>query len=58
MNAFILSGEILHPGSVRVEASTMDEAIAKAEDGVFEVWNEDHKFLTFVWDGGEPIEDV
>ena len=53
MKTWILIGDILHPGKVQVEAETIDQAIAKAERGDFEVYDEMHKCLAFAWNGDE-----
>lgn len=39
-HTYILVGDIVHPGHVRVSAKSLDEAIEKAENGQFEIWNE------------------
>lgn len=48
---FILVGDIRHPGKVVVEANDLDEAIKKADDGDFEVYDEHSKPLAFDWNG-------
>lgn len=50
---FILMGDVLHAGKIRVEASSLEEAIRKAEDGDFEVYDESGKNLAFDWNGDE-----
>lgn len=49
---FKLAGDILHAGFVEVEADTIDDAIAKAEDsGQFVVLDSDSKNLGFKFSG-------
>lgn len=50
---FILTGDIRHPGRIKVEAASLEEAVKKAEDGDFEVYDESHKILAFDWNGDE-----
>ena len=59
MTTFILTGDILHPGQIKVEANNLDGALDKANDGEFVVYNEQNKHLAFVWCGDNPeiVED-
>lgn len=52
MRKFIVTGDIMHAGSVVVLAESKDEAVKKAEAGEFEeVWDETDKDLGFHFDG-------
>jgi hypothetical protein len=57
---YYLTGDIVHAGVVLVEADSLDEAIAKAEAGEFEVHDEAGKDLAFTFcgdtDGGVEID--
>jgi hypothetical protein len=57
---YYLTGDIVHAGVVRVEADSLDAAIAKAEAGEFEVYDEAGSALVFTFcgdtDGGVEIE--
>jgi hypothetical protein len=59
MSKYILTGDIAHAGRVEVEAESLEEALAKADDGDFEVVDEDGKNLGFEFcgdtDGGVEI---
>lgn len=58
MPKFRLSGDILHPGVIEVEAEDLDAAIAKAEDEYdFVVDDEQNKPLAFKYDGTAWDED-
>ncbi len=48
---FYLTGDILHPGIIEVEADTLDDAINKAECGEFAIWEEQDNYLAFDWAG-------
>ncbi len=50
---FILIGDILHPGKIIVEAKDLDEALKKADDGDFAIYDESGKCLAFDWNGDE-----
>jgi hypothetical protein len=47
MRTYILTGDINHAGRVEVEADSLEEALSKADDGDFEVLDEDGKNLGF-----------
>ena len=49
--SFILTGDIIHSGRVRVVADSQEEALKKAERGEFEVYEEHQKNLAFSFDG-------
>ena len=51
-NTYYLVGDIRHPGKVVVVADLPQEAIDKAENGEFEVFDESSKHLAFDWGGG------
>lgn len=55
---FILTGDILHPGSVVVEARDLEEALRKVEGGDFEVYDESKKHLGFQWNGDQSTVEV
>jgi len=56
---FILTGDIKHPGRIAVNASTLEEALRKAEDGEFSVYDESHKILAFEWNGDQnSVEEL
>ena len=61
MKKFYLTGDILKPGVVEVEAETLDEALEKAEQGEFRVYDEQDSCMGFTWcgddEGGVHIED-
>ncbi len=48
---YLLTGDIRHPGKIEVEAATLDQALDRADDGDFEVFDEQGKPLAFDWDG-------
>ena len=51
MPTFTLVGDILHPGRVTVEAESLEEALDKATDGDFVVFDEQSDALAFEWNG-------
>ncbi len=55
---FILTGDILHPGRVVIEARDLDEALRRAADGDFEVYDESKKQLGFEWNGDPDTVEV
>ena len=55
---FILMGDILHAGRVAVQASSLKEALDKADDGDFEVFDETEKQLGFSWNGDKSSVEV
>jgi hypothetical protein len=56
--SYILYGDITHAGRVRVQACGKDVAIARAENGDFEIVEEAQKGLGFIFDGSdEHIEE-
>ncbi len=55
---FILTGDISHPGRIAVEAETLDEAVQKADDGDFEVYDEHGKCLAFDWNGDDSTVEI
>lgn len=60
MARYELTGDVIHAGVVTVEADSLEEAIEKAEAGMFgELLDEDGKNLGFVFcgdtDGGVTI---
>lgn len=54
---FFLTGDIQHPGVIDVEAETAEEALEKAEAGLFIVHDEEADCLAFKWDGGDIRRD-
>ncbi len=48
---YILTGDVQHPGRISVEADTLLEALAKAEEGQFIVYDEQDDCLAFIWNG-------
>lgn len=54
---FFLTGDIQHPGVIDVEAATPEEAVEKAEAGLFIVHDEQANLLAFQWDGGDITSD-
>jgi len=58
LKRFVLVGDICHPGRIVVEASTIDEAVKKAEDGDFTVWDESAKHLLFQWNGDPEMVEI
>lgn len=44
MPEYILTGDVSHPGRVIASGETLQEAIENAEDGHFEVWDEEQKY--------------
>lgn len=59
LKRFILTGDILHPGSVVVEAKDLKEALRKADAGDFEVYDEERrKYLAFQWNGDEATVEI
>lgn len=54
MTKYLLTGDIRHAGRVAVEADTPDEAVRKAAEGEFEVFDEMHRCLAFDHNGEEP----
>ena len=58
MTTFRITGDIAHPGVIKVEAETVDEALAKADAGEFVVYDEMDSCLAFTWDGdADAIEE-
>lgn len=61
VRAWVLTGDIIHPGRACVEAGSLEEAIAQAEDGDFEVFSEQEDCLAFTFcgdtDGGVELDD-
>lgn len=55
MAKYILTGDILHPGRIKVEANSPEEAIAKAEVGDFLVYDEMQRHLAFDHNGETPV---
>ena len=51
--SFILYGDIIHPGRVKVLAKSPKEAIEKAEDGDFVIYDEQDSCLGFAFDGSD-----
>ena len=49
MKTYILVGDICHPGRITVQAETLEEAVEKADEGDFVVYDEDGKNLAFTW---------
>lgn len=59
LKRFILTGDVLHPGSVVVKAKDLKDALKKAEAGDFEVYDEERrKFLAFEWNGDESMVEI
>jgi len=54
MPTFYLTGDICHPGTVRVSAPNENAAYELAERGEFEVVDEQHSCLRFEYDGLDP----
>jgi hypothetical protein len=50
---YILVGDIKYPGRIAVKANGLDEALRKAEQGEFEVFEHINKCLAFEWNGNE-----
>jgi hypothetical protein len=50
---YILMGDIAHPGKISVIASSLDEALEKADAGEFVVFDEQNDCLAFDWNGDE-----
>ena len=48
---YLLTGDIRRPGKIEVEAATLDQALDRADDGDFEVSDEQGKPLVFDWGG-------
>ena len=55
---FILTGDIRHPGKIKVTAETLEEALKKADDGDFVVYDEMNKCLAFDWNGDESTVET
>jgi len=53
LRRYILTGDILHPGRICVEARSLNEALRAAGDGKFVVYGEQGDCLAFNWNG-EP----
>jgi hypothetical protein len=51
---FILTGDILFAGRIVVEADSAEQAIQKAQEGEFEVFDKSDKHLGFTHNGEEP----
>jgi hypothetical protein len=59
MKTFLFTGDILHPGTIKVMADTVEEAEEKIERYDFEVYDEQGSDLAFEHNGEEPeiLED-
>jgi hypothetical protein len=55
---FLLVGDIRHPGTVEVEAASLEAALAKADAGDFVVHDEQGKPLAFDWNGDDGMVEV
>ncbi len=52
-------GDIRHAGKIRVVASSLKQALKKADDGDFSVEDETKKCLAFDWNGDkDSVEKV
>ena len=58
MKRFIFTGDIQHPGRVSVKAKTLEEALKKAEDGDFDVYDESNDCLAFEWNGDKATVET
>lgn len=54
MAKYILTGDILHPGKVIVDANSPEEAVQKAAVDDFRVHSESPRHLAFKHDGETP----
>ena len=58
MTTYILVGEIRHPGRIEVEADTLDQALEKADNGEFVIYDEQNNCLAFDWNTDvESVEE-
>lgn len=48
---YLLSGDILHPAYISVQAHSLKEALEKADRGEFLIEDEQHTCLGFTFDG-------
>ena len=55
LRRYYLTGDILHAGTVTVDATSLDEAIEKAEKGEFEVDDEQGTTLGFILDSDNEM---
>lgn len=55
---YILMGDIAHPGRISVIASSLDEALEKADAGEFVVFDEQDDCLAFKWNGDEDYVET
>ena len=58
MAKFILHGDLIKPGSVTVEADSLDEAIEKARHMQCEVTQDHGRYVEFHWSGYEEDFEV
>jgi hypothetical protein len=58
MPRYILTGDILRAAKVSVEADSQEEAIQKAEDGDFTIYEEYHGTDGFSFDGDDDHIEV
>jgi hypothetical protein len=55
---FILMGDIIHPGKISVVAENLEDALTKAANGDFSIYDEQSKCLAFDWNGDKDSIEV